>query len=772
MKGIMHIRNTILGTVLAFALAACGGDGGFVGSNDQNPGSGGGPSAAKPVSLVLTASLNTISTDGSETSQVSALLVDASNVVVANVPVSFAATSGALSSGAVTSGDDGVAQVNLSTGGDTAPRTITVTAVASGLTSTIAIGVGAAPSTNPVSSLTLATSTGNLPSDGSSQATITATVLDSNNLLLSGVQVNFTSNSGGLQVTKSQTGSDGKATAILSTAGDPTTRDITVTAAAGGITRNVIVHVAPVSAPATVAIGNGFGGAFVANVIKLGVTPPSSLPAGGSTSLSVNFVSTDNNNALYTSPVTVTFNSPCVAAGKASITPVTVQTTTGQANATYQASGCAGDDVITATASVGAQNLQATGTINIAAASVGSIVFVSATPTNIALKGTGIASRPELSTLVFKVTDAAGGGVPSQTVNFSASTTVGGLSVTPTATSDAQGNVSAIVTAGTVATPVIITATVVGATNIATQSSSLTISTGIPTAGSFSLSVDKLNIEGWNFDGAIAKVTVRLADRFSNPVPDGTPVSFQAEGGSIEAQCLTTTTSTEGGICSVNFRSSSPRPADGRVSILATAIGEESFTDTDGNGVFNSGGADATTYTDLGEPWLDLNENGVYNAGEPFYDFFNGTNGGTAGVRDGPNGKFNGALCDNTGNLCGTSKTLGIGAQGVIILSGSDATITTASNTLTASGPVISVWVRDLHGNTMPVGTTVAAQSSSAGLTVSGTSSFAVSSNAIASGAQSQGKTIFKFSVTGTGTLTITVTAPGGQVTTEVITVT
>jgi hypothetical protein len=357
-------------------------------------------------------------------------------------------------------------------------------------------------------------------------------------------------------------------------------------------------------------------------------------------------------------------------------------------------------------------------------------------------------------------------------VTFSASTTVGGLSVTPTATSDASGNVSAIVTAGTVATPVIVTATVASSPNITTQSSSLTISTGIPTAGSFSLSVDKLNIEGLDYDGAIAKVTVRLADRFSNPVPDGTPVSFQAEGGSIEAQCLTTTTESEGGICSVNFRSSNPRPTDGRVSILATAIGEESFTDTDGNGVFNSGGNDASTYTDLGEPWLDLNENNAYNVGEPFYDFFNGTNGGASGVRDGGNSKFNGALCDNAGNLCGTSKTLGIGARGVIVMSGSEAVITLQNGTLTTVGPQVSVLVFDVNDNPMPVGTTVKVEPSSGGVTISGTDTYTVVSNAVAAGVASQNKTLFKFSVIGTGTLTVTVTSPNGLVTTQIVTVT
>ncbi len=144
----------------------------------------------------------------------------------------------------------------------------------------------------------------------------------------------------------------------------------------------------------TYRLGNGSGSGFTNGVI--GVTPTTPLSAGGTASLSATIV--DETGTLYTAnSVTVTFNSPCLAQGLATITasgnstagtnPGTVVTTNGNATATYVAKGCSPSDVVTATATVGTTNLTATATITIAAATVGSIEFVSATPATIGLKG-------------------------------------------------------------------------------------------------------------------------------------------------------------------------------------------------------------------------------------------------------------------------------------------------------------------------------------------------------------------------------------------------
>ena len=295
--------------------------------------------------------------------------------------------------------------------------------------------------------------------------------------------------------------------------------------------------------------------------------------------------------------------------------------------------------MITATATANTQNLTATGTVTVAAAAIGSIAFISATPSSITLKGVGSATGSSTSTVIFKVLDVSGGPRAGATVNFSLTSTVGGISITPaSAVSDANGQVQTIVSGGTVATTVSVKAsTVANGTTISTESNALTLSTGIPSSANISLSVKQHNVEAWNVDGVVVPVTVRMTDRFSNPVPDGTTANFQTNLGGIDASCQTVS-----GTCTVNWVSKEPRhvggnpatsanlppPAQqnpwvnplyctgtgvtlglcgtttvdgsnkingytgqtvGRSVILVTTTGEESFHDATGNGYFNPG---------------------------------------------------------------------------------------------------------------------------------------------------------------------------------------
>jgi hypothetical protein len=462
----------------------------------------------------------------------------------------------------------------------------------------------------------------------------------------------------------------------------------------------------------TYAFGSGTPGALNSGVIAVAVP---SLAAGGSTSLSVAIVQTDDNNvsSFYTGEADITFSSSCIANGLATVTPNPVTTGTGAATVSYAATGCAGDDVITATTVVGSSTFTATATVTVAAAAVGSIQFISATPSKIGLKGTGGVGLPETSAVVFKVVDATGGPVAGASVTFSADTTVGGLSILPdppTAISGANGEVQAVVNSGTVATSVRVTATVTSVTpNIGTQSSQLVITTGLPDQNSFSVAVACSNIEAYDYDGVTNAVTVRLSDRFNNPVPDGTAVTFNAEGGSIAGSCTTSTTtgtSSQSGVCTVNWISSNPRPLDGRATILATAIGEETFSDVNGNGVFdNPDGfpipANVQQVGDLVEAFRDDNENNLHDPGEFFFDFDQNTTYGTG------DGLFNGLLCQDTNGRCGISDKTGIFASNLIIMSGSAAIITDdVGGTLNSPGTV-TFSISDVRGQPMPAGTTV-----------------------------------------------------------------
>jgi len=542
----------------------------------------------------------------------------------------------------------------------------------------------------------------------------------------------------------------------------------------------------------TYAMGSGTGSGFQSGAIQLSST---SLSAGGTTSITVNVV--DQTGALYTAaPVTAVLSSTCVGEGLAAITP-SGNTTVGQApgsvtsasgtiTATYTAKGCSGSDTITAGATVASTALTASGTVTVAAAAIGSIQFESASPAEIGLKGTGLA---ETSTVIFKVVDSSGGPRPGATVKFSLDSNVGGMTLSPdTATAGSDGTVQTVVSSGTVHTTVRVTAAI-DSPALTTQSSALTITTGIPSSSAFSIAVGApkkpdgsaltnfacSNVETFGIDGIIVPVSVRLADRYNNPAPDGTSVAFTTNGGHIDGSCVTPSDQNHkgDGTCLVNWTSANPRPdtasvppakAAGRVQILATAIGEEFFNDANGNGVYDSGEA----FANLGEPARDDNEDGAYQVGEYFLDFNKNS------ARDPGDGTFKGITC--TGTSCST-KTLAIGAQHLIIMSDGHALVTfkAVGGAITGNGSgltvahgasgTVTVNVKDANGNAMPAGTTVKASATATTGTVSQTpDTYTVGCDASQSGAD------VTFSLTGagaanpTGSTTILVTSPGGTV--------
>ena len=215
-------------------------------------------------------------------------------------------------------------------------------------------------------------------------------------------------------------------------------------------------------------------------------------------------------------------------------------------------------------------------------------------------------------------------------------------------------------------------------------------------------------------------LTVSSADHFHNPVPDGTAISFTSEGGVVLPGC-----NTVGGVCSVELTSQALRPTNGRVTVLARAIGEEAFTDLNGNGKVDNLGEmiDANgASTDVGEAFVDYNENGIRDANEPYFDF-NGN-----GIYDGPDGKYEGLLCTAGAAICNTQllpsglpqRSMDVRAGQVIVFSTSEANITinggspivlpscTPGKNGAAGGAVkFIVTVVDKHGNAMPKGTQI-----------------------------------------------------------------
>jgi len=346
------------------------------------------------------------------------------------------------------------------------------------------------------------------------------------------------------------------------------------------------------------------------------------------------------------------------------------------------------------------------------------------------------------------------------------------------ATTNNLGQVQTVVNSGTVARTIRVIAAIDGSDPvIQTQSSELKISTGIPDQDSMSISVDVFNPEGWNIDGTLVQVTARLADAFNNPPPP-TSVYFTTEGGSIEnlnASCITG----DDGSCFVTWRSQNPKPEGhvlqhhtndeynwvsnspdithspettnsleqkfgGRVTILATTIGEESFPDLNGNGRFDvceveaftggvgkpcnddgtrdESGADIT-YSgndvggnpyDLPEAFVDYNEDGVFNpsdsgdqAGgelEEPVDF------NKNGLYDSKDGKYNGVLCAIPAHDgCSEVTSIDVRGSAVIVMSGSNPNFVTtlpdggADITISGEGTAnATVIISDLHNQPMP----------------------------------------------------------------------
>jgi len=474
---------------------------------------------------------------------------------------------------------------------------------------------------------------------------------------------------------------------------------------------------------------------FEESVIEIDTT---TLSAGSTAVLEVAAIK-GSPATLFTESFDVTFTSSCIAAGSATVdSPVTA--INGIAVATYTNNSCTGDDIITATASIGGQTFQAnraagsttsnTAIISNSSAVATSLAMTNITETLLALKNTSGLGRSETSNITFTATDSGGNPVASQAVNFELTTDVGGITFTPpTADTNASGQVRVTITSGTVPTPVRVKANMtVGSTTISSVSEQLNIGIGLPDQDSFSMALESFAIQAYNNEDAQNGITLSAADHFGNPAVTGTTFTVIADKGGrvgtivdenfqaqpsceIENKSITTL-----GSCTLTWLNSGDRPdADinrstrtniapltraqndrfGRTNLLAYAIGEETFYDSNGNGLFDvecsncidtngdgtldgdldingDGTIDPTlseAFDDIGEPFADTNEDGEYtndqiDANDPtpgdssdditetFVDFNSNL------TYDGPNGVFDGALCSQAAISAGHCASL------------------------------------------------------------------------------------------------------------------
>ena len=372
------------------------------------------------------------------------------------------------------------------------------------------------------------------PTSGAARTSITlgspakanATVLDASGKAVANTVVSFTITPAGLASMTPSTG-----TALTNASGVAAIQlDPASLTAAGAATITATAAVGTASVAGSLGFSISPVAAGLSGLAAVG--QPTPLSAYGTTSVTVTITGVPT-----TTPVTVNFSSLCAGSGKA-ILPASVQSVNGVATVTYKDNGCGATDTITA--SIAGTSVTATTGLVVNSPGVGSIQFVSATPSTIVLLGTGGSGLSASSVLVFKVLDGNNGAKANILVNFALTTSTGGITLSSNSgTTGADGTVQVSVNAGTFPTAVWVMATVAN-TSFTTQSTMLRISTGRPSQDRFSLSVGTHNIEGLNFDGVTTPVNIITSDRLGNPVPDGTAVNFISEGGQIQPSCTTT----------------------------------------------------------------------------------------------------------------------------------------------------------------------------------------------------------------------------------------
>lgn len=424
------------------------------------------------------------------------------------------------------------------------------------------------------------------------------------------------------------------------------------------------------------------------------------LASGGNTSMSVTVLI--GGTPASGTPVNVTFNTSCGRINGGTTTFGTTTNGSGVASATYTAVSSTGDlctGPVTLTAAV-AGATPVTSTVTVAAPVANAITFVSATPAQIFVAGSGAL---EQSLVKFKVL-AGTTPLANMAVRFSIVVNPGGVGLNAsgstadvTATSDANGEVTVSVFSGTIPGPVKVRATLVSNTAVFAETQNLTVASGPPSQRFMSLSVSTFNIEGWSRDGTPTTLTVRIADRQGNPVEDGTVVNFTAEGGQVAPSCATTRT---GGIssCAVDFISQNPRPAGGRVSVLAFMAGTKDYVDVNGNNRYDPG---VDTLVPIGDAFRDDDEDSVFDQGE-----FVVPRGGTVSC-PGATWPFPSRM-----NTCDTELATTVRQQAVILFSST----TPVLLNLTRSVTLITFNLASAENQLLPMpsGTTVSAEAGDA----------------------------------------------------------
>jgi hypothetical protein len=361
-----------------------------------------------------------------------------------------------------------------------------------------------------------------IPSDGSKPAQVTAIVKDTNNAVVSGAAVVFSTDSGVIAPvqtnstsTPGTTDSNGEAAVTLSTPGDPSNRTIKVTAAVGSVTASIPVAV----------VGT-----------KLTVTGPTSLIQGASGTFSVSL--TDSAGAGITGiPVTLASSNKNTLSAASLTTDASGHGTFGVTAAT------AGADTVSATATVGLTQttMKATQGLTVSAQSFNFSAPAPGTTVNL--------GTPEVVTITW-----TSNGTPAANQAVMFSTTRGSFNgaATYSTMTDANGNASATISSAS-SGPAVVTAAATGVSAqltlqfIATNPSKIDVQASpatIPTSGSSTITAIVWDAQGNLVQGQT--VDFQLTDKTGGSISLATAVTDSQGRAQTVYQATSTPSSSKG----------------------------------------------------------------------------------------------------------------------------------------------------------------------------------------------------------------------------------
>ncbi len=287
--------------------------------------------------LVLVLGSATISNSGAQTITATATALDAKRNTLQGVPVTISVDSNAVATATGSTTDAaGVMRAAIGIGADRTNRTITVTATSGTLSRQVPLRVTEGTVGVPTAAdLSLVLSAASLNNGGTNTVLATATAVDANRNVVSGIPVTFTvDNSAIAAVSGATTSSAGVVTAAVGIGSDRSNRVVTVTATSGALTKSASFRVLGADLGASFAAlvdANSKGNRVEYRLVDtnalamvgqtISVAAPGLPTSSGVTDINGKFV------YIYDAPSTTgALTLTASAAGDSEVTAITVQT--------------------------------------------------------------------------------------------------------------------------------------------------------------------------------------------------------------------------------------------------------------------------------------------------------------------------------------------------------------------------------------------------------------------------------------------------------------